>query len=189
MLSWKLLCSSELLHCAGRVLCVASNLKAAIFIDAVDFTTGATLCFFANNAKNPGVRKFSEAEDLATGDKICQIWGCRKTNKGETLINMGSEVDLPSDCMFEWDCIHTVPHIYQGGTLYNGRLNMSNMQIWGCRKTNKGETLINMGSEVHLPSGCMFERDCTRTVPHIQRGGTFYIGRLNMSSMQIWGCR
>ena len=80
---------------------MASNLKAAIFIDAVDFTTGATLCFFANNAKNPGVRKFSEAEALATGDKIYQICGCRKTNKGETLINMGSEVDLSPGCMFE----------------------------------------------------------------------------------------
>ena len=71
---------------------------------------------------------------------------------------MGSEVHLPSDCMFERDCIRTVPHIYRGGTFYNGRLNMSNMEIWGCRKTNKGETLINMGSEVDIPSGCMFER-------------------------------
>ena len=79
---------------------MASYLKAAIFIDAVDFTTGATLCLFANNAKNPGVRKYSEAKDSATGDKISQIWGCRKTNKGEPLINMGSEVDLPSDCTF-----------------------------------------------------------------------------------------
>ena len=106
---------------------MASNLKAAIFIDAVDFTTGATLCFFANNAKNPGVRKFSEAEDIATGDKICQIWGCRKTNKGETLIKMRSEVHLPSGCMFERDCTRTVPHIQRGGTFYIGRLNMSNM--------------------------------------------------------------
>ena len=83
---------------------MASNLKAAIFIDAVDFTTGATLCFFGKIAKNLGVSMFSEAEDLATGDKICQIckkWGCRKTNKGETLINMGSEVDLPPGCMFD----------------------------------------------------------------------------------------
>ena len=106
---------------------MASNLKAAIFIDAVDFTTGATLCFFANNAKNPGVRKFSEAEDLATGDKICQIWGCRETNKGETLINMGSEVDLPPGCMFDGACFCTVPDIRRGGTFYIGRLNMSNM--------------------------------------------------------------
>ena len=67
---------------------MASNLKAAIFIDAVDFTTGATLCFFANNAKNPGVRKFSEAEDLATGDKICQICkngGVERLIKGKPL--------------------------------------------------------------------------------------------------------
>ena len=75
MFSWRLLCSSELLHCEGRVLCVASNLKAAIFIDAVDFTTGATLCFFGKIAKILGVSMFSEAEDLATGDKICQILG------------------------------------------------------------------------------------------------------------------
>ena len=54
---------------------MASNLKAAIFIDAVDFTTGATLCCFGKIAKNLGVRKFSETEDLATGDKICQILG------------------------------------------------------------------------------------------------------------------
>ena len=80
---------------------MASNLKAAIFIDAVYFTTGATLCFFGKIAKNLGVGMFSEAEELATGDKICQIWGCRKTNKGETLINMGSEVDLPPGCMFD----------------------------------------------------------------------------------------
>ena len=59
------------------------NLKAAIFIDAVDFTTGATLCFFANNVT--GVRKFSEAEDLATGDKICQIWGVERLIKGKPL--------------------------------------------------------------------------------------------------------
>ena len=119
-----------------------------------------------------------------------QIWGCRETNKGETLINMGSEVDLPSSCMFRRYCIYTVLHIYQGGgLLYIGRLHMSSMQIWGWRKTNKGETLINMGYEVHLPSGWMFERDYTRTVPYVQRGGTFYIGRLNMSNMQIWGFR
>ena len=43
--------------------------------DAVDFTTGATLCFFGKIAKNLGVSMFSEAEDLATGDKICQILG------------------------------------------------------------------------------------------------------------------
>ena len=56
---------------------MASILKAVIFIDAVDFTTGVTLCFFGKIAKNLGVSMFSEAEDLATGDKICQIWGCR----------------------------------------------------------------------------------------------------------------
>ena len=61
---------------------MASNLKAAIFIDAVDLTMGATLCFFTKIAKNPGVRKFSEAEDLATGDKICPIWGCKYGNMG-----------------------------------------------------------------------------------------------------------
>ena len=37
-----------------------------------------------------------------------------------------------------------------------------------------------MGFEVHLPSGSMFERDRTLTVPTIQRGVTFYNGRLNM---------
>ena len=77
MRSSKLLCFSELLHYEGRVLCVASNLKAAIFIDAIYFSTGATLCVFGKIAKNIGVSMFSEAEDLATGDKICQIWGCR----------------------------------------------------------------------------------------------------------------
>ena len=51
----------------------------------------------------------------------------------------------------------------------------------GCRKTNKGETLINMGFEVDLPPGCM------RTVRYRQRGGTFYIGRPNMSNMQKMG--
>ena len=70
---------------------------------------------------------------------------------------MGSEVHLPSGCMFERDCTRTVPHIKRGGTFYNGRLNMSNMEIWGCRKTNKGDTLINMGSEVDLSPGCMFD--------------------------------
>ena len=64
---------------------------------------------------------------------------------------------------------------------------MSNMEIWGCRKTNKGETLINMGSEVDLSPGCMFDEACTRTVPHIYRGGTFYNGRLKMVSMQKMG--
>ena len=33
---------------------MASNLKAAIFIDAVDFTTGAILCCFGKIAKNLG---------------------------------------------------------------------------------------------------------------------------------------
>ena len=60
-----------------------------------------------------------------------QIWGCRKTNKGEILINMGSEMDLYSDCMFEWACMRTVPYIERGGTVYTGRLNMSNMEILG----------------------------------------------------------
>ena len=64
---------------------------------------------------------------------------------------------------------------------------MSNMGIWGCRKINKGEPFINMGSEVDLPSGCMFDWVCIHTVPYFQRGGTFYIGRLNMSSMQKMG--
>ena len=68
---------------------------------------------------------------------------------------------LPSGCMFNWD--RTVPTKERGGTYYNGWLNMSNMEIWGCRKTNKGETLINMGSEVELPSGCMFDWDCIQT--------------------------
>jgi len=40
-----------------------------------------------------------------------EIWGCLKTNKGETLINLGSEVDLPSDYMFDCVCIHTVPYL------------------------------------------------------------------------------
>ena len=54
---------------------MASNLKAAIFIDAVDFTTGATLCFFDKTAKILGVSMFSEAERFTSGDKICQILG------------------------------------------------------------------------------------------------------------------
>ena len=37
--------------------------KRCHFIDAVDFTTGATLCCFGKIAKNLGVRKFGEAED------------------------------------------------------------------------------------------------------------------------------
>ena len=53
---------------------MASNLKGAIFIDAIYFSTVATLCLFGKIAKNLGVSMFSEAEDLATGDKICQIW-------------------------------------------------------------------------------------------------------------------
>ena len=92
------------------------------------------------------------------------LWGCRKTNKGETLINMGFEVALPSGCMFDWNCIHTVPYYQRGGTFYHERLNMSSLEIWGCRKTNKGETLINMGSEVDLSSGCMFDWDCIQTI-------------------------
>ena len=118
-----------------------------------------------------------------------QIWGCRKTNKGETLINMGSEVHLPSGCMFEWDSTCTVPTIQRGGTLYIGRLKMSNMQKWGCRKTNKGETPINMGSKVHFSPDCMFDWACIRTVPYFQRGGKLYHERQNMPSMQIWGSR
>ena len=70
---------------------------------------------------------------------------------------MVSDVDIPPGCMFEGACIRTVPYFQRGGTFYIGRLNMSSMQIWECRKTNKGETLINMGSEVDLPSDCMFE--------------------------------
>ena len=100
---------------------------------------------------------------------------------------MGFEVHLPSGCMF--NRVRTVPTKERGGTYYNGRLNMSNMEIWGCRKTNKGETLINMGSEVDLPSGCMFDWNCILTVPCFQRGGTFYHERQNMSSMQLWGSR
>ena len=50
-----------------------------------------------------------------------------------------------------------MPLIDLGGILYNGRLKMSLMEILGCKKTNKGETLINMGFEVDLPAGCMFD--------------------------------
>ena len=57
----------------------------------------------------------------------------------------------------------------------------------GCRKTNKGETLINMGSEVHLCSDCMFDEACIRTVPYFEQDGTFYMGRLNMSNMEKKG--
>ena len=80
-----------------------------------------------------------------------------------------------------------MPHIYLGGTLYNGRLKMLLMEILGCKKTNKGETLINMGFEVDLPAGCMFECGCNRTVPYFERGGTFYNGRLHTLNMQILG--
>jgi len=100
---------------------------------------------------------------------------------------MGSEVHLPSGCMFEGDSTRTVPTIQRGGTLYNGRLNISNMEKRGCWKINKGETLINMGSEVDLPSGCMFDWVYNHTVPYFQRGGMSYIGRLNMSSMEKMG--
>ena len=59
--------------------------------------------------------------------KYAKIWCVDRVIKGkpETLINMGSEVDLPPGC------IRTVPHINRGGTFYNGRLNMSNMEILG----------------------------------------------------------
>ena len=71
--------------------------------------------------------------------------------EGDTLINMGSEVDVPPGCMFDEVCNRTVPCFQRDGTFYIGRLNMSNMQKWGCRKTNKGKILINMGSEVDFP--------------------------------------
>ena len=54
---------------------MASNLKAAIFIDAIYFSTGATLCLFGKIVKNLGVSMIIEVEDLATGDNICQILG------------------------------------------------------------------------------------------------------------------
>ena len=57
---------------------------------------------------------------------------------------MGFEVDLPPGCMLDGDCIRTVPYSQRGGTFCNGRLNM---QKWGCRESNKWETVINMGSE------------------------------------------
>ena len=44
---------------------------------------------------------------------------------------MGSEVVLSPGGMFDEACMHTVPHIHQGGTLYNGLLKMSNMEILG----------------------------------------------------------
>ena len=44
-----------------------------------------------------------------------------------------------------------------------------------------------MGSEVGLPPACMFDGASIRTVPYIERGGTFYMGRLNMSNMEC-GC-
>ena len=94
---------------------------------------------------------------------------------------MGPEVDIPPGCMYDGACMRTVAYIQRDGTFYNGRLNMSNMKNWGCRKTNKGETLINMGSEVDLPPGCI------RTGPHINRVGTLYNGRLKMSNMGILG--
>ena len=80
---------------------------------------------------------------------------------------MGSEVHLRSDCMFDGVCIRTLPDIQRGETFYIGRLNMLNMKNWGCRKTNKGETLINMGSEVDLPPRSMFDGACIRTVAYI----------------------
>ena len=49
--------------------------KSCHFIDAIYFSTGATLCLFGKIAKNLGVSMFSEVEDLATDDKICQILG------------------------------------------------------------------------------------------------------------------
>ena len=39
-----------------------------------------------------------------------------------------------------------------------------------------------MGSEADPFSGCMFERGCTRTVPHFERSRTFYNGRLRQSN-------
>ena len=44
-----------------------------------------------------------------------------------------------------------------------------------------------MGSEVDLPPGCMFDGASIRSVPCIERGGTFYMGRLNMSNMEKKG--
>ena len=56
-------------------------------------------------------------------------------------MNMGCEVDLPSGCMFDWVCIHTVPYFERGEMFYIGRLNMSSMQKMGVRYTNKGKPL------------------------------------------------
>ena len=61
-----------------------------------------------------------------------EIGGCRKTNKGKTLINMGAEVNLASGCMFDWAFIYTVPYFLRGETFYHARQNISKMQIWGC---------------------------------------------------------
>ena len=80
---------------------------------------------------------------------------------------MGPEVDIPPGCMYDGACMRTVAYIQRDGTFYNGRLNMSNMKNWGCRKTNKGETLINMGSELDLPPCCMFDGGCLRVVAYI----------------------
>ena len=61
---------------------------------------------------------------------------------------MGSEVDLSPGCMFDEACIRTVPYFQRGGTFYNERLNMSNMEC-GCMCSKRGEEgggLYNMGS-------------------------------------------
>ena len=64
---------------------MASNLKAAIFIDAIYFSTGATLCLFGKIAKNLGVSIFNEAEDIATSDKIGENGGVDRLIKGKPL--------------------------------------------------------------------------------------------------------
>ena len=55
----------------------------------------------------------------------------RLNSKGETLINMGFEVYLHSDCKFEEVCMRTVPYFHRDGTCYIGRYNNSNMQKIG----------------------------------------------------------
>ena len=62
------------------------------------------------------------------------------TNKGETLLNMGFEVDHPLACMFKGVWMRSVPYFERSGILYNGRLNMLKICKYRvCRKINKGE--------------------------------------------------
>ena len=77
---------------------------------------------------------FGEAERFTSGDQIFQIWkyrGCRKTNKGETLIKMGCEVDLPPGCIFYGAWIRTMQYLWRGGTFYIGGPKMSKIQKMG----------------------------------------------------------